>query len=141
MKVENIHRKDTGLFSEHQVRLSYDQEGLSAYLHRPFSKEAIAEQMKLKSGQFSGEQRNLLVNVLLAQNEKSMAQALRSNIESLGKDSTFTVTTGHQLTLLAGPLYFLLKIIHVVKLAEELSKVNSENHIEYYNDIFVFEKD
>ena len=34
--------------------------------------------------------------------------------------NTFTVTTGHQLSLFTGPLYFLYKIISTINLSEEL---------------------
>ena len=45
-----------------------------------------------------------------------------NNIDSLLKDNTFTITTGHQLNLLTGPLYFIYKIISVINLSESLNK-------------------
>jgi bacillithiol biosynthesis cysteine-adding enzyme BshC len=38
----------------------------------------------------------------------------------LKEDNTFTVTTGHQLNLFTGPLYFLYKIISTINLTKEL---------------------
>ncbi|WP_138434612.1 bacillithiol biosynthesis cysteine-adding enzyme BshC [Winogradskyella algicola] len=43
-----------------------------------------------------------------------------NNIESLKSDNTFTITTGHQLNLFTGPLYFLYKIISTINLTEAL---------------------
>ena len=43
------------------------------------------------------------------------------NIALLEKKNTFTVTTGHQLNLFTGPLYFLYKIISTINLCEQLS--------------------
>jgi len=44
--------------------------------------------------------------------------AVHKNIESLLKDNTFTITTAHQPNIFTGPLYFIYKILHAVKLAE-----------------------
>ncbi|MET0760389.1 MAG: bacillithiol biosynthesis cysteine-adding enzyme BshC, partial [Flavobacterium sp.] len=44
----------------------------------------------------------------------------QQNIESLSNSNTFTVTTGHQLNLFTGPLYFLYKIISTINLTKEL---------------------
>lgn len=43
-----------------------------------------------------------------------------NNLESLKSKKTFTITTGHQLNLFTGPLYFLYKIISTINLTEEL---------------------
>jgi bacillithiol biosynthesis cysteine-adding enzyme BshC len=50
--------------------------------------------------------------------------AVQNNIDSLLDKHTFTVTTGHQLCLLTGPLYFISKIASAVKLADELKSAN-----------------
>ncbi|HCD87500.1 MAG TPA: bacillithiol biosynthesis cysteine-adding enzyme BshC, partial [Algoriphagus sp.] len=42
--------------------------------------------------------------------------------------NTFTVTTGHQLNLFTGPLYFIYKIVSTIKLAEELNKAYPNQH-------------
>lgn len=48
-------------------------------------------------------------------------QAVSRNIELLSGEKTFTVTTGHQLNLFTGPLYFVWKILSAVNLAQELN--------------------
>ena len=45
-----------------------------------------------------------------------------SQINRLKEPDTFSVTTGHQLCLLGGPMYFFAKIIHVIKLTEILNE-------------------
>ena len=35
----------------------------------------------------------------------------KKNIDNLLEKNTFTITTGHQLNLLTGPLYFIYKIL------------------------------
>ncbi len=46
----------------------------------------------------------------------------QNHIDQLLQKHTFTVTTGHQLNLFTGPLYFLYKIITAINLAKELKK-------------------
>ena len=86
--------------------------------------------------------RQLLANALLKQYEAigGAQEKVLGNIESLRDEQTFTVTTGHQLNIFTGPLYFIYKILHTIKLAEELGKaypfnsfvpiywMNSEDH-------------
>ncbi|MEM7657648.1 MAG: bacillithiol biosynthesis cysteine-adding enzyme BshC, partial [Bacteroidota bacterium] len=48
-------------------------------------------------------------------------------IHSLGDEKTFTITTGHQLVLYAGPLFTAYKVMHVIKLAEHLRQ-NHPDH-------------
>ncbi|MFM9984095.1 MAG: bacillithiol biosynthesis cysteine-adding enzyme BshC [Flavobacteriales bacterium] len=50
----------------------------------------------------------------------SQETATRDAIEKLRSERTFTVTTGHQLCLFTGPMYFIFKIISTIKLAETL---------------------
>lgn len=47
--------------------------------------------------------------------------ALNQNIAALENENTFTITTGHQLNTLGGPLYFYYKIISAIQLCEQLS--------------------
>lgn len=50
------------------------------------------------------------------------------NIQSLLSSDTFTVTTGHQLCLFTGPLYFIYKIVTVINLAAKLKEKYSSLH-------------
>lgn len=121
MRIDKIPRDNTGLFSNLANTLVYRQEQLVDLLNKPFSKSAFAEQIKEKGSHFSKEARQNLVSVLSeAYVKKGLSEKQKINLENLAADTTFTVTTGHQLSLLTGPLYFVFKILHVVKLAEEL---------------------
>jgi len=46
----------------------------------------------------------------------------QKNLELLQKETTFTITTGHQLNLFTGPFYFLYKIISTINVTEALKK-------------------
>jgi len=52
----------------------------------------------------------------------SLAETLNTNIQLLLRENTFTVTTAHQPNIFTGPLYFIYKILHAVKLADVLQK-------------------
>jgi bacillithiol synthase len=43
-----------------------------------------------------------------------------NNIRLLARETTFTITTGHQLNLFTGPLYFVFKIVTAINLARQL---------------------
>jgi bacillithiol synthase len=76
---------------------------------------------KCHSELVSESNRAILANVLKSQYQNVNISALTlSNIETLKQKSTFTITTGHQLNLFTGPLYFLYKIISTINLTKEL---------------------
>jgi bacillithiol synthase len=65
--------------------------------------------------------RSLLVEALLSQNEGLPdSQITRSQIELLSAKTTYTVTTGHQVCLLGGPMFTLYKVASTIALAQKL---------------------
>jgi bacillithiol synthase len=72
--------------------------------------------------------RPVLVEVLKEQHAGLQSNPKQTeNINSLLSDKTFTVTTGHQLSIFTGPLYSIYKILSVIKLARELKKNYPDN--------------
>ena len=66
--------------------------------------------------------RGLLVEVLTEQYAGLVtSEKVQQHILSLADENTFTVTTAHQPNIFTGPLYFIYKILHAVKLADELA--------------------
>ena len=49
-----------------------------------------------------------------------LTEATASNIELIKEDKTFTITTGHQLNIFTGPLYFIYKIVTVINACKAL---------------------
>jgi len=81
--------------------------------------------------------RERLVNALEFQYQhleiKSFSEQTKKNFELLKSQNTYTVTTGHQLCLFTGPLYFVYKIITTINLCERLKqKFPSENFVPVY---------
>jgi len=74
-----------------------------------------------KASNFNNENRQVLVAELQKQYTGfALSEATSNNIQLLQHSNAFTVTTGHQLNLFTGPLYFLYKIISTINLCKEL---------------------
>lgn len=72
--------------------------------------------------------RNLLVEVLQKQyTGLTVSEKIKQNILALADANTFTITTAHQPNIFTGPLYFIYKIMHAIKLADELSALLPDN--------------
>lgn len=127
MRIEKISRKNSGLFKDFQNQLVYEQEVLGDLIRKPYGHSALVEQLNLKSGQFSQMNRSVLKNVLIDQYGDSASDETRKNIESLSSPETFTITTGHQLSLMTGPLYFVIKILQVIKVCEDLNALHPDH--------------
>ena len=65
--------------------------------------------------------------------ECSVDQKVLLNIDLINETNTFTVTTGHQLNIFTGPLYFIYKIVTVINACKKLSEKYPE-----YNFIPVY---
>ena len=121
-------RQDTGLFTDKQLNLACQQEQLLPFINRVFSKANFEQQIASKKQQFSDNKRTVLAATLTENYAKiTTADKVKSNIAALKESTTFTITTGHQLSLFTGPIYFIYKILHVIRLAEELSLEYPEN--------------
>lgn len=121
-------RQDTGLFTDQQLNLACQQEQLLPFINRVFSKANFEQQIASKKQQFSDNKRTVLAATLTENYAKiTTADKVKANIAALKESTTFTVTTGHQLSLFTGPIYFIYKILHVIRLAEELSLEYPEN--------------
>ena len=92
------------------------------------------KQIEEKKKNYKAEHRKILVQELQEQYKNlPVSKKVETNIRALEKDNTFTITTGHQLNLFTGPLYFLYKIISTINLAEELSvKYPLQNFVPVY---------
>ena len=102
-------------------------ESLHSFYNRYPLLENFPEQWKEKSNQ--NVDRKILVDVLQKQNEfLSLSSLTKENIAVLAEQNTFTITTGHQLCLFTGPLYFIYKIVSALNLVEELKRTYPQNN-------------
>lgn len=99
--------------------------------HFLFNEEGLSEAMKWRE---KFDKRPLLVSRLKAQNGAlDLSELSKKNIDALLKPDTFTITTGHQLCLLTGPLYFVHKILSTIKLCQTLTQKHpNKNFVPIY---------
>lgn len=124
MQKKTIHRAQSGLFSAISNDLVYHQDKFQSLITAPFSIDVFQEQIRTKGAFFSQQDREVLVRALTNQYAALglASPSVASNIELLQQPTTFTVTTGHQLNLFTGTLYFVYKIMHVIQLAKSLKE-------------------
>ncbi|WP_339917623.1 bacillithiol biosynthesis cysteine-adding enzyme BshC [Yeosuana marina] len=127
MPTENISFKKTGYFSSLICDYLDEKSSLHPFYNRYPKLENFKGQIEEKQKSFSIDSRNVLVTALKKQYQHIDASQLTlDHIENLKKDNTFTITTGHQLNIFTGPLYFLYKIISTINLAKELKQAYPE---------------
>ena len=112
--------KDTGYFSKTMCDYLAQSKSLQPFYNRFPEIENFESQLNEKSASFTLETRQVLAQQLQKQYDGfDISETTQSNISALKIDKTFTVTTGHQLNLFTGPLYFLFKIVSVINLAKQ----------------------
>ncbi len=116
MKKTVLSYEDTHAFPALFRAYLSEDEKLKDFYRYPFSPDSFESAAEdLKKQPFD---RKVLVEVLRDQNKPSLYPL----IETLRESNTFTVCTGHQLSIFAGPLFFVFKIVTVIRLAEELKR-------------------
>lgn len=134
MSVTHIPFAETGYFSKLICDyLDKKTELYSFYGNFP-DIAGFKNQIQSKKISFSAGSRNLLVDALKIQYKNSeVSEATYQNIASLSNENTFTVTTGHQLNIFTGPLYFLYKIATAINLAKRLkTEFPQQNFVPVY---------
>lgn len=120
MNISHLDYKATGAFSALLTDYLEQHPRLAPFYNRFPSLEAFGEQIREK--QQEPDQRPVLVAELERQyaGMPGIHPAVVHNLQLLARPTTFTVTTGHQLNLFTGPLYFIYKILSTIKLARQL---------------------
>ncbi|MFY0625124.1 MAG: bacillithiol biosynthesis cysteine-adding enzyme BshC [Reichenbachiella sp.] len=132
MQVTKIDLKDTGSFSQFFLDYLDKKEELKPFFGLSPDIENFEEQIRKK--QFSDEKREVLGQVLSDQyQDLTISASLEENLSLLSKPNTFTITTGHQLNIFTGPLYFIYKIATAINACKSLKeKYPSYNFVPVY---------
>ncbi|MQP24915.1 bacillithiol biosynthesis cysteine-adding enzyme BshC [Flavobacterium sp. LMO8] len=121
--------QNSGYFSKLIVDYLDQKAELKSLYNRFPTLENFQLQMEEKNKNFPIENREILAKALLIQYQNfKVSETTSNNIELLKSSNTFTITTGHQLNLFTGPLYFLYKIISIINLTKELKNTYPENN-------------
>lgn len=129
-----ISYKDTNYFSKLILDYLEEKQELNDFYTNFPQLKNFKKQIESKQESYSAKTRQTLVTSLKKQyQDTAITTKTSKNIELLEQKNTFTVTTGHQLNLFTGPLYFLYKIISTINLTEELQKeYPSQNFVPIY---------
>ncbi len=143
LTLDYLHQKDqVQKFQEYPPTLKGMEEAIKRRENYPVDREALVEVLGDQYQAVDPEFFNTSVN-----------QPVASNIRALKRAHTFTVTTGHQLNILGGPLFYFYKIASTIHLANQLKEyfpnchfvpvywMGSEDHdFEEINHVHLFGK-
>jgi bacillithiol biosynthesis cysteine-adding enzyme BshC len=119
--------RSTGLFSKLVTDYIAGDEKLEKYFSYTTDNEGLAKSIENRKAHKIN--RELLVAELQdSYLNVSTSDKVTKNIHSLLSENTFTVCTAHQPNIFTGHLYFIYKIVHAIKLADELNEKHPELH-------------
>ncbi len=117
--IQHISYTQTGFFSKLITDYLQEQNAVQPFYRHPVNIDGVANAIQSRN-YFPGF-RNILVEELTKQYEGiHLSEEVQNNISLLQKATTYTITTAHQPNIFTGPLYFIYKILHVIKIAQEL---------------------
>lgn len=126
MQLHKIALADTHSFSSFFLDYISQKDSLKNFYHRFPLVENFKGQVQEKKS-FPQQNRDVLFKSLSSQYEGiKTSDSVSSNLNSLKDSKTFTVTTGHQLNIFTGPLYFIYKIVTVINACQKLKTVYPE---------------
>jgi len=123
MQHKKIPLADTKVFSSFFLDYLQQKEPLKPFYNRFPLPENFRDQIREKAATFPAKHREDLVATLQKQYQHlTVSEAVSLNISALADPNTFTITTGHQLNIFTGPLYFIYKIVTVINACKTLAE-------------------
>mgnify|MGYP001549099286 FL=1 len=110
----------TNAFSKLAIDYIHQDPALRPFYKYPPSEDGILQ--AIEGRKLFPQDRNLLVQELNRQYAGLGSGKVQDNIASLAHNNTFTICTAHQPNIFTGYLYFIYKIIHIIKLADSLNQ-------------------
>ncbi|WP_421763815.1 bacillithiol biosynthesis cysteine-adding enzyme BshC [Ekhidna sp.] len=125
MRTETLPLDETDCFSQFFIDYISKKEELAPYYGEFPSIQNFKKVIEQRN--FKVENRSVLVEELENQYKGlEINAAVSGNIKSLADSKTFTITTGHQLNIFTGPLYFIYKIVTVINACKALKQAYPE---------------
>ena len=124
---KHIELNKTKIYSDFVFDFLNEDKNLKDFYNSSFDIKNFKKQLEMKKI-FPLSKRNVLVKELLSQYSEIDNKKVLNNINLLSKESTFTITTGHQLSILTGPIFFIYKIVSVINLCVKLKKEYPKNN-------------
>lgn len=127
MQLDKIALRDTNAFSPFFLDYVEQKAALQPFYNRFPSIENFRAQIDEK--QFPTQHRQILNKSLTKQyGSIPLSANVKANLTALADSKCFTVTTGHQLNIFTGPLYFIFKIATVVNACKKLKAAYPAYH-------------
>lgn len=121
MRSDKIELHETHQFSPIFLDYLSEKENLKPFYSLPPTPDSFKEQIQQKK--FPQDRRLLIKKVLEEQySHLSPKGKVKENISLLTEENTYTITTGHQLNIFTGPLYFIYKIITTINACSKLKQ-------------------
>ncbi len=127
MHCRKIDIKETNSFSKIFIDYINQDPSLAPFYDLPPTKKSFKKMIEKRI--LDNKKREILTETLRQQYSGfDIRDATVLNIERLKEKNTFTITTGHQLNIFTGPLYFIYKILTVINACEALSDAHPDHH-------------
>lgn len=127
MQVHRVALTETNAFSNFFTDYIERKEELKPFYHLFPEPGNFKEQISAKAASFPQQTRDVLKQALLKQyGTLKINETVSSNINALVSPKTFTITTGHQLNIFTGPLFFVYKVVAVINACKRLAKLYPE---------------
>jgi bacillithiol synthase len=123
MQIQKIPFEATQSFTSFFLDYIQQKEFLKSFYHRFPLIGNFKDQIEEKGKSFTTENRKTVAEALLSQYaDYELHDAVKQNLEDFHHENTFTITTGHQLNIFTGPLYFIYKIVTVINACNRLKE-------------------
>lgn len=119
--------KETNAFSSIAIDYLANSAALNKFYEHEPNIEGVKDAIKARK-KFNTDRTGLVKHLRNQYTGLTIPAGVEANIEKLLRENTFTITTAHQPNIFTGHLYFIYKILHAIKLAEELEKELPENN-------------
>jgi bacillithiol biosynthesis cysteine-adding enzyme BshC len=129
MRIQKLPFAETHSFSTFFLDYIQQKESLKKFYSLFPAPENFETQIQQKKQSYPDSHRSTLVSTLQSQyKDLSQKDAVKKNLTLLSDSNTFTITTGHQLNIFTGPLYFIFKIVTVINTCKKLKKLYPDNN-------------
>jgi bacillithiol biosynthesis cysteine-adding enzyme BshC len=117
---QRIPYRQTGYFTDIVLDYLDHADALKPFYNYPPTLQGIQKAIEARKKFVTN--REVLVQELRKQYASvETTDTVQKNIEALSEENTFTITTAHQPNIFTGPLFFIYKILHAIKLADHLN--------------------
>ena len=129
MSLREIEYTDINAFSKVLIDYNSNKKHFTDLISNFPSLDSLTKQVSSKLKNYNHSFRSYLVQEINNQYEGiKLSEKQKENINKLSQKNTYTITTGHQLNLFTGPLYFIYKILSVINLCEKMQKNDADNN-------------